>query len=103
MFLGQQVGVEVLIVKMAEVIIPFMEREKLIIERYKRIKERGIIKYCLFHGSIFAILIFIFTLAEAKVRFYWFEWLGICFCAGLVWAFVMWLFAYWQYKKHSQL
>lgn len=77
------------------------DREKLILERYRNIKERGLIKYSFVYGSMFGLLIFALTVTEVNIGFNWYEWLVICFVCGLGWASVMWLFVVWQYNKRS--
>jgi len=77
-------------------------REELILNRYKRIKERGFLRYFIINGFAFGILMFFLVQFDEQIPIS-LPLLAVgCLLAGMLWASSMWLFLMWSYKRRSQ-
>ncbi len=74
-----------------------INRKELQFQRYKRIKDRGLVRYLMSYGLMFGTLMFIFVMFQPESRrFTWYENLGICLFAGVLWGLLM--FGFYSYK-----
>jgi Flp pilus assembly protein TadB len=78
-------------------------KTELRLQRWEQMRQRGLLKYALTHGTLFGATFFVFAWLTTPAIVPWLYLMAIFLIGGWIWGAAIWLVTMWIYRRQRRL